>query len=541
MKNKKYISIISILFIFNLQANYFYKIDIKSQSSININNIINENINEVFDPLESENTNTEEDINIWAQYLQNNVRPYNGNGSHYDPTHPTIPEEEGYSSFSSNSSFYQEEPIEGGEEGFEEGECIEYCSSDIFSIEEIKSYMLTTGLVFEQVGNSEPMPQVTGLNNVIHRFEMQNSNITELSGIENITHVMDRVLFFNNNISDYSAFSNLKETERFEVVFSGGSFDFATLQNLEKGDVIFWDVPLYNLNLLNENLICKELNFVGANLSSINYSNLANIFSNGCTNINLDLNNITEVDVLSGITHFQRLDLGRNNLQNISGLSSIERVEESLNLDNNPSLSDLSPLSNLTYIGRDLTLEDTSITTLEGLNNLTSVGYLSLYEHDYLENLNGLENLITAGTIYLIRPPNLNNIDGLRNLTTIENRLALENIKVNDFSALSNLETVKWSMYISSPYATSLNGLENLRSVGSSLEVSGMPNLIDISALNNLESLGGKFHVDFRNMSGGKLNANHFICQDIANKVYFGYNVTPTPYQVSYVKSRICN
>lgn len=540
------LSIISILITFNLTAEYYYQIPmvvLDRDQNVIVSNDTNGGSGTPFDPTTSVNDNDPSDINTWASFLQNNVQPYNGNGAgHYDPTHPPAPIfVTGVSSLSSSS--IGTSSLSYSEGGEEEGGCEEeeFCPSPAMTISEIENYMYTTGFVYKQYGNSDPMPTITGLNQVIHEFEIQNSSISAITGVENITHITDGILFFqNNNLVDYSGLSNLQETGAVTIMYSP-VVDISFLSNLVKGNMDIWGTPITNIQNLNSNLDCERFTMTGSSINSIDYPNLETIFQNGCTDIMLHYNNLTNVNSLSGITELENLRLNGNQITDLSGLSDVVRINNSLTLHENPNLSDLTPLSNLTYIGGELSLEHTNITNLNGLQNLSTAGYISLYEQDTIQSLEGLNNLTHADNIHIVRPANLTNIDALQNLTSVEKRLTLENVNVPNFQGLSGLETVGWRLAISSPTATSLDGLENLRHVGLEGIQVYFDSLRDISALNNLESMDGRLYINYAyNMSGGKLRSDHFICQDIANKVYFGYNVTPSASTVNTVRNRIC-
>src|SRR5690606_19456474 len=63
------------------------------------------------------------------------------------------------------------------------------------------------------------------------------------------------------------------------------------------------------------------------------------------------------------------------------------------------TITDLSPLSNLTSIGGYLNIYNNSnLTNLDGLSNLTSIGgFLDIYNNSNLTNLDGLSNLTSVG------------------------------------------------------------------------------------------------------------------------------------------------
>src|SRR5690606_6408322 len=76
---------------------------------------------------------------------------------------------------------------------------------------------------------------------------------------------------------------------------------------------------------------------------------------------------------------------------------------------------------NCTGVSGNLTIQGASITDLTPLSNLTSVGgYLYIYNNSNLNNLDGLSNLTSVGGYLHIRSnSSLNNLDGLSKLSSL--------------------------------------------------------------------------------------------------------------------------
>src|SRR5690606_4521218 len=155
------------------------------------------------------------------------------------------------------------------------------------------------------------------------------------------------------------------------------------------------------------------------------------------------------------------------------------------------TITDLSPLSNLTSVGGYLYIyENSNLTNLNGLSNLTSVGgYLEIYYNSHLTNLDGLSNLTSVGgNLDIYYNSYLTNLDGLSNLTSVGGHLYISNnSNLTNLNGLSNLTSVGGYLYIgSNSNLTNLDGLSNLTSVGADLAIQSNSSLTDISGLQNI-------------------------------------------------------
>ena len=146
----------------------------------------------------------------------------------------------------------------------------------------------------------------------------------------------------------------------------------------------------------------------------------------------IDSDNLTDISNLSNLTYVNRyLDLSDNSLTSLHGLENLTEVGGDFYLNDN-NLTDISALSNLTYIENMLNLNTNRLTDITGLENLRfgRGGTLSL-DYNNLTSLNGFMDYVDDIIISLDNNPNLTDISALSNLTMIENRLIIENLDID--------------------------------------------------------------------------------------------------------------
>ena len=183
---------------------------------------------------------------------------------------------------------------------------------------------------------------------------------------------------------------------------------------------------------------------------------------------------------LSRLTNLTRLELGYNNISDLSPLSGLNNLTGLPLWHNN--ISDLSPLSGLTNLtwlplyGNNIS----DVSPLSGLNNLTS---LSLYFNN-ISDVSALSGLTNLTWLYLLnnRISNVSPLSGLTNLTWLN----LAENEISDLSPLSGLINLTnlnlWDNNISD--LSALSGFLNLTEL-----VLGENNISDVSPLAGLINL----------------------------------------------------
>ena len=321
------------------------------------------------------------------------------------------------------------------------------------------------------------------------RLEAQNSNISDLTGLEFATGLtrldlshesVDGRRVNSNEISDLSPLSgltnltylNLGRNIVSDVVALSG---MTNLTWLDLSDNIISDItPLSGLiNLeslgLSDNIISDITPLSGLiNLESLGLSD--NIISDitplsGLINLEslgLNSNAISDFSPLSTLTNLKLLGLHNTTLSDVSLLRGLTNLE-SVNLTYN-SISDVSPLRGLTNLTR-LSLNTNAISDLTPLNNLTNLTNLQIWGNN-ISDLSPLANLTNLVTLYLHGNPisDVSPLSGLTNLRTI----GLNETAISDMSA----------------FVSVLSNLTNLRAV-----LLGENGISDISALASLTNL----------------------------------------------------
>src|SRR5690554_1533177 len=123
------------------------------------------------------------------------------------------------------------------------------------------------------------------------------------------------------------------------------------------------------------------------------------------------------------------------------------------------SITDLSPLSNLTSVGSLTITWNTQLTSLSGLDNLTSVGeWLEIVDNDQLTSLSGLESLISsseeATKIKIGQNDLLTDISALQNI----NPEIIGEIDIFDNPVLSVCNLPNFCTYLQGPGDRNISG-----------------------------------------------------------------------------------
>ena len=161
---------------------------------------------------------------------------------------------------------------------------------------------------------------------------------------------------------------------------------------------------------------------------------------------------------------------------------------------------DLSPLSDLTNVGRYLHIDfNPVLTNLDGLSALTSVGGLDIESNDALTNLNGLSALTSVdGYLSIQNNAALIDLDGLSALTSVGGQLAINsNDALTNLNGLSALTSVFRLEIYNNAALTNLDGLSALASLGGWIYVYVNDALTNLDGLSALTSVGGGLEISY--------------------------------------------
>jgi hypothetical protein len=185
----------------------------------------------------------------------------------------------------------------------------------------------------------------------------------------------------------------------------------------------------------------------------------------------------SDFPVKSGFSTFNAsINLNNNSISNLDFFSELTRMENNLNLAA-AGLNNIDGLSKLTYIGGNLGLYYNSLAHIDGLSNVIEIAGEAYISAGYLPNINGLSSLESVGK--------------------------------------------KWgapygSLLIINAGLTDITPLSNLKIVYGKLQLTGNPNITDLSPLNGITHVGELVRLDAK-VYDVKLSATSYLCT--ANKV----------------------
>ena len=202
------------------------------------------------------------------------------------------------------------------------------------------------------------------------------------------------------------------------------------------------------------------------------------------TSLYLSGNTISDLSPLSGLTNLTTLWLNRNNVSDVSPLADLANLT-GLYLWSN-GISDVSPLSGLTNL-TELLLSGNNVSDVSPLSGLTSLTSLYLRSNGIsdVSPLSGLANL-TGLYLWSNGISDVSPLSGLTNLTMLE--LIANNI--SDVSPLSGLTNLTWLQLWNNDISdvSPLSGLTDLTELG--LSGNNVSDVSPLSGLTNLTSLG---------------------------------------------------
>ncbi|NQY05430.1 MAG: hypothetical protein HRT68_04280 [Flavobacteriaceae bacterium] len=132
-------------------------------------------------------------------------------------------------------------------------------------------------------------------------------------------------------------------------------------------------------------------------------------------------------------------------ITSLTPLVNLVTITGSILIYDNPDLSSLAGLSNLSSAGHLFIKGNTTLTSIQGLNNLTNItsqtGGIVIAENPALNSLLGLENITTTNSWLNVRDnAALTSLDGVNNLTTVNDDVFINNnAQLSDLCALTTL------------------------------------------------------------------------------------------------------
>lgn len=186
---------------------------------------------------------------------------------------------------------------------------------------------------------------------------------------------------------------------------------------------------------------------------------------------------------------------GSNNpIENLQGLSSLNRVDRDVIIRNQSQLRTLEGLENLSYIGRELQITNNQeLRNLKGLEGLTSLNAsLVIGENKNLYSIRGLDKLVQiAGSFEIRNQSNMVYLNSLEKLHTIGGTFTLRQLRsLRSLEELNQLEYLGALRLLDLVSLDRLDGFAQLKVIEGELNLNGFDNVAEFRAFPVLSSVG---------------------------------------------------
>jgi hypothetical protein len=204
-----------------------------------------------------------------------------------------------------------------------------------------------------------------------------------------------------------------------------------------------------------------------------------------------DITSLAPLSILTGFGNHTYI-YNNPNLTSLNGLHNVTQVLGDFTIQKNEGLTDLTGLGALTFVQDLLKIENNNnLQTLSGLaGGFTNLESLVIIENDDLTSLgSALDNLSTVDEyVYIQDNGSLPTLSTMNNLTSIGQYLNLEDHpSLTSIDAFNSLQTVGlqgpgWDFEVlDCPLLTTLDDFSSLEELGKNFEVNGNTNLTSLS------------------------------------------------------------
>ena len=445
---------------------------------------------------------------------------------------------------------------------FVEGELSVSLSHDIKEITDFTSLnTINNGLRLVDIDSLSNFGAFSSLNKVNNGFTIQQlKNIENLNNFQSLEHIIGPLTIYgNDSLIDINGLENINGEEI-------GTLYIANNQSLSNCNIFPFCERLFisasDVYVVNNDTLCNSVQnlndscYIGPCLEDgISFTSQAEIDSFKvdhpfCTVISgdvliegADIINLDSLVFISSIMGNLLIgnELGNDILNDISGLSNLLYIDGNLQINNNGDLDSLIGLESLTTINGSLILHgNTSLNSISTLENIeaSSISTITISNNPLLANCylqNFCDYLSDGGTITvsdndvgcnnqsdlefdcgLFIPPIIFNsqdeIDAYPSICTncaiVNNILIIEGQDITNLDSLYQITEVLGNVVIGdtigNPNLISLSGLSNLSTIGGSLGIqnngsltnfAGLINSMNAMELSSLTEIGGDLKI----------------------------------------------
>ena len=321
-----------------------------------------------------------------------------------------------------------------------------FSNSNLSSLDGLSSLKtLRNGLIIS--GN--PMLQnINALNNLDTLAGLVwlrgNNALTSINGFNNMDSISELLIDTCSALTAIAGFSNVKKASKIEIKSCPA---LTSINGFEVLDSIHQELLLTsnrNLTTINgfQNLeFANQIRFVDQHaltsvsamqLQEVNFIELSRCYA------------LPDLDFFNGISKTGDTYISDClQLSNLNGFSNIAGNVNSVNIQRNNQLINISGLGGITSLSNVFRLESCiALPNLSGLQNIKKAQSFVVFNLPKVTNIDALSGLDSVGVMGVASLPQISNINGLSNLRIVRNVVGIQdNASLSNFCGLYNLYT----------------------------------------------------------------------------------------------------
>ena len=259
------------------------------------------------------------------------------------------------------------------------------------------------------------------------------------------------------------------------------------------GDLLPTEVPSITIagqeySTDEQNLDLRGMGLTDADIQDLRY--MVNLYS-----LDLGENNITDISCLEGLPRLENLYLRDNNITDLTPLADMTQMYY-IDVSGNPNLTDLSPLSGMTKL-KGVDFQDVPVTDFSFLSGMTELENLNFNAVPAGADLSPLANLSKVKSLYIQGSDapigDLSFLSGMTGLQDLYIYGVFEELTLPDLSGLTQLTMLQ--IYPSTDYVlpevdlSPLEGVTSLQSLTLNVNTTAALDLTPLAGMTEMREL----------------------------------------------------
>ena len=245
----------------------------------------------------------------------------------------------------------------------------------------------------------------------------------------------------------------------------------------------------------------------------------------------LEISENQQLESLEGLQNLTRVYgqltiKGNERLKTVEGLRGLRNIQSKLEISDNPALTQLKGLEGLSTVSILFIHDNHKLQSLSGLDQLTKVSHISIANNDRLNSFQGLHHLKEIGRLTITGNSSLTSLRGFG-----EGVESVDNLEINYTSGLRDLTgmlsprgKIESSLELFGTGLTSLKGLSFSSELSFGIHIEDNF-LTDISALQSVEKIGRSLIIANNSQLRSLVGLNNLISVGDGNNKDMGYRV----------------